>query len=640
MAFDTISLSSDDDVPLKTLSADDVPLKTLSAADVPVNALGASYVPIKSTVLKTRSVEHCDFCEGVFLNKYDALIHNGKHIIIPLIKKELHQCPLCLFYYTSRYKLKHHTRNKHKNDIKNEAAIKPVITENKTLIDPVKENKDKLNIKVNENTDKLNIKVNDKSKNEESKGIIKKVTFIDNSDDEDLPLVNHSNKKDIKVSTYKSDDEDDLPLIFNTKAIKETEKTPKCETELLRQALLKDVKVVIEKIELSHKVEPKISVTSSKVPEKFEIDVKDHEIPKYQPKIGNLKPDMFDVVKASPKPNDKVKISSRLTFEDEIDDIGDDEVMKDLTKECIVDMNLFDEPWFDELANSITNDDVIVDDDMIISIDDDDEEESAEVVMKETDAVYTPSTHHDELIKPGVYRCKKCQQMFPTRFNQIQHEMSHMHIRKPRPMLCEYCDRFIATKRALKDHIATKHSKPYRPRTYKSCTKCGLKYNNLETHLDNYHVILRCHLCNKRFDTEIDRLNHIRGHLVKIKCAQCDFVASELEIQEHQRRFHKVPGTVSSTFKLCEICCLFLKNKGNTQYIFGETVSELGSRLDCEHCGNKFFHLTQVRRIMKGRSSDRVTFEKERDKKKVLTNKERLKNIQQRLKMINKLSRF
>ncbi|XP_063391007.1 uncharacterized protein LOC134676548 [Cydia fagiglandana] len=637
MAFDTISLSSDDDVPLKTLSADDVPLKTLSADDVPlktlsaddvpVNALGASYVTIKSTVLKTRSVEHCDFCEEVFLNKYDALIHNGKHIIIPLIKKELHQCPLCLFYYTSRYKLKHHTRNKHKNDvIKIEAAIKPVITENKTLINPVKENKNK-----------LDMKVNDKSKNNESKGIVKKVTFIDNSDDEDLPLVNHSNKKDIKVST---DDDDDLPLIFNTNAIKKTEKTPKCETELLRQALLKDVKVVIEKIELSHKVESKISVTSSKVPEKFEIDVKDYEIPKYQPKVDNQKLDMFDVVKASnPKPNDEVKIRSRLTFEDEIDDIHDDEVMKDLTKECIVDMNLFDEPWFDELANSITNDDVIVDD-MIISIDDDDEEKGTEVIVKETDAVYTPSTHHDELIKPGVYRCKKCQQMFPTRFNQIQHEMSHMHIRKPRPMLCEYCDRFIATKRALKDHIATKHSKPYRPRTFKSCTKCGLKYNNIETHLDNYHVILRCHLCNQRFDTEIDRLNHIRGHLVKIKCVQCDFVASELEIKEHQKRFHKVPSTVSSTFKLCEICCLFLKNKGNTQYIFGETVSELGSRLDCEHCGNKFFHLTEVRRIMKGRPSDRATCEKERDKKKVLTNKERLKNIQQRLKMINKLSRF
>ncbi|XP_063371167.1 uncharacterized protein LOC134659455 [Cydia amplana] len=616
MAFDTVSLSSDDDIPLKTLG---------SAEDVPLNALGASYVPIKSTVLKTRSVEHCDFCEQVFLNKYDALIHNGKHIIIPLIKKELHQCPLCLFYYTSRYKLKHHTRNKHKNDInKNEATVvKPVITENKTLINPVKENKDK-----------LNIKDNDKSKHtNESKEIMKTVTLIDSSDDEDIPLVNHSNKKEIKFSTYKAD-EDDLPLIFNTNSIKETEKAPKCETEMLRQALLKDVKVVIEKIEIPTKVDTKISVNGLEVSKKFEIDLKAHEIPKYQPKIDNLKP-MFDV-KASNAPNE-MKTRSRLTFEDEIDDICDDEVMKDLTKECIVDMNLFDEPWFDELANSITNDDVTVDD-MIISIDDDDED-CAEVAVKET-AVYTPSTHHDELIKPGVYRCRKCQQMFPTRFNQIQHEMSHMHIRKPRPMLCEYCDRFIATKRALKDHIATKHHMPHRPRTFKSCTKCGLKYNNLQTHVDNYHATLRCHLCNQSFDTEIDRLNHIRGHLVKIKCGQCDFVASELEIKEHQRRFHKVSSRVSSNFKLCEICCLFLKNKGNTQYIFGETVSELGSRLDCEHCGNKFFHLTQVRRIMKGRQSDRATLEKERDKKKVLTNTERLKNIQQRLKMINKLSRF
>ncbi|XP_063543726.1 uncharacterized protein LOC134752095 [Cydia strobilella] len=628
MAFDTVSLSSDDDVPLKTLGSAD--------EDVPLNALAASYVPVKSTVLKTRSVEHCDFCEEVFLNKYDALIHNGKHIIIPLIKKELHQCPLCLFYYTSRYKLKHHTRNKHKNNItKNEAVIKPVITENKVLINPVKENKDKL-IKDNENP----------KHNNESKEIIKKVTFID-SDDEDIPLVNHSNKKEIKkVSTYKLDDED-LPLIFNTNVIKETEKAPKCETEMLRQALLKDVKVVIEKIEieLSPKVESEILINGLGVSGKIEVDVKDHEI-KCQPKTDNtVIPDMFDVVKASnAKPNEKVKIRSRLTFEDEIDDICDDEVMKDLTKECIVDMNLFDEPWFDELAKSITNDDVIVDDDMVITIDDDDDddeqEKSAQMTVKLTDDdVYTPSTHHDDLIKPGVYRCRKCQQMFPTRFNQIQHEMSHMHIRKPRPMLCEYCDRFIATKRALKDHIATKHSMPYRQRTFKSCTKCGLKYNNLETHLDNYHVILRCHLCNESFDTEIDRLNHIRGHLVKIKCIQCDFVASELEIKEHQKRFHKVASTVSSTFKLCEICCLFLKNKGNTQYIFGETVSELGSRLDCEHCGNKFFHLTQVRRIMKGRPSG-VTCEKDREKKKVLTNKERLKNIQQRLKMINKLSRF
>ncbi|XP_048003277.1 uncharacterized protein LOC125239679 [Leguminivora glycinivorella] len=557
MAFDTVSISSsDDDVPLKALGAtdDDIPLKAL-----------ASYEPIKSAALKKHSVENCDFCDEVFVNKYDALIHNGKHIIIPLIKKELHQCPLCLFYYTSRYKLKHHTRNKHKNDVNKTETVKPAITDNKIIVHPVKENNKIIIYPVKEN-EKLNIKDHDKPKlNTESQGVTnrdndkykdtteskvtKKVSFVDISDDEDLPLVNHCKKKEIKVATNL--DDEDLPLISNTNAIK-TDETPKCETEILRQALLKDVKVVIEKIELSPKEESKTAVNGLIVAEK--IDVKDNEIPKYQPTEykNAAKPDMFDV-KAFQPVKEKGNIRSRLTFEDDID-ICDDEVMNDLTKECIVDMNLFDEPWFDELAKSITNDDVLVDDEDIITIDDDDEKSTA--VNEMEDVEYTPSTHHDELIRPGVYRCRKCQQMFPTRFNQIQHEMTHMHIRKPRPMLCEYCDRFISTKKALKDHIAAKHNMPYRPRTFKQCMKCGLRYNDYETHLENYHIVLRCHLCNADFDTEIDRLNHIRGHLVKIKCSLCDFAASELEIKEHQRRFHKVSNTVSSTFKLCEICCL------------------------------------------------------------------------------------
>ncbi|XP_031766520.2 uncharacterized protein LOC113515078 [Galleria mellonella] len=59
------------------------------------------------------SIVKCDFCEEIFFNKYNYLIHNARHIIIPLIKQIVHQCTICLYYFTSEHKLLRHVTKKH-----------------------------------------------------------------------------------------------------------------------------------------------------------------------------------------------------------------------------------------------------------------------------------------------------------------------------------------------------------------------------------------------------------------------------------------------------------------------------------------------------------------------------------------------
>ncbi|KAI8427132.1 hypothetical protein MSG28_014753 [Choristoneura fumiferana] len=511
--LEVITISSDDD-------EDNVPLKLLEKPSCSNTANG----------LKTYSVHQCEFCDEVFLNKYDMLIHNVKHIIIPLLKQSIHQCTECLFYFISKKDLKHHMKQKH-------------------------------NIKLKS----IDKKTKTKHENEEMEDKLK--------------------LKDVRI-------------------------------DLVDIRCMKDdlVKAKVDKSEAISKLN---DVTINL------IDIKMNK----------------DLIKTKEDSNKEVvesKIRSRLRFEDDIDNINVDAsvgLLNDLTKECKVNMNLFDEPWVH------TDNADVADPKAVTEVSVDTESETVYTVELSDDETeeFTPSTHFEELVQPGMYRCKRCQQIFGTRFQLIQHDMSHIKIRKSRPLLCEFCERFISTSRLqLKQHMLT-HSPDlwnHKQRLHTTCNKCGLKYHSYTKHVENYHELVYCHLCYQGFDSDEERLDHIREHLIETKCMQCDLVSTAIEIKEHQRLCHKVSNV--STIKICETCSMFVKNNHNIQYVFLENISEIGTRLTCERCKKKFFELKLVRRLHKGSYKEREGG----DKKKVLSNTERLKNIQQRLKLINKLSRF
>ncbi|CAH0698454.1 unnamed protein product [Spodoptera exigua] len=91
----SISSDSDDDVPLKMV-------KIIGTKD-----------PNSYESLRKHYPEACEFCDRISKDRYSSLIHNVKHIIIPLLKQNILQCTECLHCFTSKTDLFSHTVNKH-----------------------------------------------------------------------------------------------------------------------------------------------------------------------------------------------------------------------------------------------------------------------------------------------------------------------------------------------------------------------------------------------------------------------------------------------------------------------------------------------------------------------------------------------
>ncbi|CAG4958621.1 unnamed protein product [Colias eurytheme] len=222
------------------------------------------------------------------------------------------------------------------------------------------------------------------------------------------------------------------------------------------------------------------------------------------------------------------------------------------------------------------------------------------------------SIHYDQLIQPGLYRCKYCRQQFVTKFQSIEHEATHMRFKRGRPLLCTICDMYIAGNHwQLTKHVEEKHPhRTNRPRTKTVCKMCGLKYHKYIRHLLNYHP-------NVVINDE-------------------DFAAKTQDVNlPNGRQLSK------SVFNICQTCMPFLKKKINLKYVIVGSLHEMGVRHKCAKCKRMFFEITLVQRIKKGKKAvDKLSFEEDAPKKKPTSNEERLRNIQMRLKMINKLSKF
>lgn len=128
--------------------------------------------------------------------------------------------------------------------------------------------------------------------------------------------------------------------------------------------------------------------------------------------------DVNDIAKTKENSNGDVesKVRNRLRFEDDIVSMDTDAsvgLLNDLTKECKVNMNLFDKPWIGSDGDKPTKAETKTD----AKMDVDGRSNSIVTIHLSDDEVdqFIPSTHFDELVEPGMYRCKRCQQIFSTR---------------------------------------------------------------------------------------------------------------------------------------------------------------------------------------------------------------------------------
>ncbi|XP_075989166.1 uncharacterized protein LOC142985095 [Anticarsia gemmatalis] len=369
--------------------------------------------------------EPCEFCDRISVNRYDSILHNVKHIIIPLLNQTVHQCDICLHHFTSIKELSSHKKKKH-------TLSELVATKN---------------------------------------------------------LVNFNNPKD---GTYVSD------LI----SIVKTENSVVNSSIVGNSMVTRDVPVVV-KVEK----ESDMIVTNSDA--------------------------TLTHSDAQSESNDGYSIKNRLLFEEDIISL-DNRVLTDLTTECQVQMEMF--PSWDN-----------------------------------------PSVHYDDLVKPGVFRCKKCGKRFPRRYEAIIHEAKHLVIKNSQVMKCNMCKTYI-----LGDLVKLNHHK-------------------LTKHREKY---------SQEFSNELRKV----GGKIEENGADEPYV----------RR--------TTTLKYCELCFSFCKNKTLKQnYECIGVLNKLGKRYKCQKCGNKFFEIKLIRRETTFKHSN-VSKKRVRRKEKVLSNAAKLKIISQRFK--------
>nr|XP_026499515.1 zinc finger protein 59-like isoform X1 [Vanessa tameamea] len=402
--------------------------------------------------LKTSSTVACDFCDKKFKNRYDSIVHNASHIIIPLWAQTLYRCSICNIYTTTVEGIETHNARKHQHP---RNVTKPI--------------------------------------------------------------------NGIKSETILTDYNNEIELDING-----------------------DEGLVESKI-----------------------------------------------VENEP-------IRNRLKFEEDV--LSSNGLIKDLVTQCKVNIQLMDTPWsYQSMKFSNCNSTTVFNEDFVKSDFDD-------LSMNTHEPEYN-CIDYSSLMKPGIFNCKYCSKSYPNRFSLIKHEINHMKIIRGKPLLCLYCDRFIAGNyKTLNVHIAKRHPnvKAKRFKTF-ICKRCGLRFRKYKKHVKNYHV----------YD-----------------CLECGLEFNSAEQNASHSNTRKCPKYKAKMLKVCDLCYSFMKRRINLIYcLMGDTDDELGVRYPCDNCGKKYFVLKLVKRIQKERKCCY------RDQKK-MTNEDRLKNIQHRLKRLNLLNKF
>ncbi|GBP52728.1 Oocyte zinc finger protein XlCOF7.1 [Eumeta japonica] len=244
-------------------------------------------------------------------------------------------------------------------------------------------------------------------------------------------------------------------------------------------------------------------------------------------------------------------------------------------------------------------------------------------------------TDYSVLIKPGFFRCKFCGKAFTNRYELICHNIVHMKIKKCKTNLCCYCDRFYASRASLENHVETIHNtkRVIHIHSHK-CTKCGATYHNLKRHFEVHHKHT-CYKCRKDFDDEQDLVVHCIEHYETVTCQLCNDNVAKLHLDNHMKK-HNV------LMRVCDFCEMYSKNLSMYSYRHIQKIDASTGYSKCDQCSLNFSSLNLVEKVWKlnGNMVNMVKSKKGRGNKRVVTNEMRLKNIQNRMKILNKIRKF
>ncbi|XP_045781472.1 oocyte zinc finger protein XlCOF8.4-like [Maniola jurtina] len=548
--------------------------------------------------LLRRGHEPCDFCDRTFKNRFDSIIHNASHIIIPLMKQNWYRCNICLYYFPTPEDLFDHHKTNHPN-----IAI---------------------------DTQNVNNVWSPKIKFENSNEYDQNCSIIETHDDYNLDNTRHFSVENSIIK--RENNTDDVKENYSCNSLEIKSEAIKVEVNDCDNGIVdlteKDYRTLSN--ENSESIKSRLTFEEGGL---FDDNVLGDLITECKVKMFN---EPINQMNLSPQNDIKNTSNSRNSLNIRNTPIQNlvSEIIKSNFRDGLIQNGDTENTKNDNnVCNKLVTEDYEYDNFALRNIprverfngvafyvNDVQNVDKCNVPIQEP--AYR-SVHYNDLVKPGIFSCKYCFRVFPNRLLLIQHEPTHINIKKSRPLLCTYCDKYIAGNHVrLHRHITREH--PGAPvdkkhQTFK-CTKCSLKFSQYLSHVRNYHPY-DCHSCGKEFtENLVDELNeHLKTCATK--------------------------NVLSKVMNVCELCFSFFKVRINLKYDFmGTTVNEPGVRYPCAVCGKQYFELKMIRRliygshignIMSGRRDYKCT-----KTRRPLTNEERLKKFQHRLKQINLLNKF
>lgn len=287
------------------------------------------------------------------------LIHNAKHIIIPLLKQQMQQCPECLHHFTSIESLEWHTINKHPTITREDYVpelLRSFVKKQPTILV------------------KTPAEVNDT--------IIKKESLLQSFVTREPITVLTKEEFSIQDDEiYEISDSSDEDFVDNDTKVK-------IEMKLENDAIAIETDIICDN--------------------EFNDECVDEK--KYFEYKTNI-----DL-------NDGPSIRNRLRFEDEAESEAPG-IIKDLTTNCQVNLEMFDKNWIKGLQSPEETPNVNKSNNFSNNFSPSVKKNAIILGRKPNEGTVElnaeckdwKSIHFEELVGSGIYRCTKCNQAFPNR---------------------------------------------------------------------------------------------------------------------------------------------------------------------------------------------------------------------------------
>ncbi|KAM7349710.1 transcription factor grauzone-like isoform 2-T2 [Cochliomyia hominivorax] len=145
--------------------------------------------------------------------------------------------------------------------------------------------------------------------------------------------------------------------------------------------------------------------------------------------------------------------------------------------------------------------------------------------------------------------------------------MEHLEWHKnPDMFKCQICNENMTSACNLTKHITTEHPDKADIIEFYECEHCSKRirnYNLFKKHLRSHNKDkeVECHICNKRFCSEINLTRHIQNTHKYKKCHVCDVCGKKFKNKDSfQKHYASHQGIVEPAAQ-CSICNRWLKNK-------------------------------------------------------------------------------